>query len=159
MGRQAVLALDLAAEPQEQKHDHGPVLRCEPRQHYHTMGQCSFSHSRATIARRYDGPPTPPPEFRAIWNSRAELVRARQKLAQQLNDDARRKGTNLLSFALEDMNREWEAHAHHSKEDFNASESRRLRLVRKELLLHRRMCLLSSTAPIWTAGNTVLVWR
>ena len=101
------------------------------------------------------GPPTPPPELHTVWNSRAELVSARQKHKHQLIDDARRKGVHLLSFALGDMRRKWEDHFYHQKEDFHASESRRLRLVREDLLLQRRMCLLAAAhmGTNWVCHN------
>ena len=151
----AVLVWDHAAEPQEQKQDLGPAFTIQPRQHHHVLWQSSSFHSLPMIARRQDGPLTPPPELKVVWNSRAELVRGRHQQQQQLVDDARRKGVNLLAFALEDMSREWEDHSYHQKEDFNASESRRLRLIRKDLLLQRRMCLLAAThlGTNWVCHN------
>ena len=139
-----VLVWDHAGEPQEQKQDQSSLIRTEPFPHRRYMGHRSFSHQWATMVVSPQGPPTPPPELHTVWNSRAELVSARQKHKHQLIDDARRKGVHLLSFALGDMRRKWEDHFYHQKEDFHASESRRLRLVREDLLLQRRMCLLAA---------------
>ena len=144
-----VLVCDHVEEPQEQKQDRdiGSPIRTVPFSHRRHTEHRSFHYATprwTTVVVSPQGPPTPPPELHSVWESRAQLVSVRQRHQRRLGDDARQKGVHLLSFELTDNRRKWEDHFYHLKEDFHASESRRLRLVCDDLSLQRKMCELSA---------------
>ena len=102
--QEAVLTEDLATAPQEQKDDLGPVACGEPRHQFHnhfnqfSRGRCYTSSSQSfwsVIEKKKDAPPTPPPELWAVWDSQAHLVLERQRHADRLREDVRRKGLDL----------------------------------------------------------------
>ena len=125
------------------------------RRHFEPQQRRRSPHRWATMVAGPEGPPTPPPELYSVWNSRAELVSIRQKLQNQLFEEARQKGVYLMSFFLGGMRQKWEDYFYQQKEDFFDSESRRLLLVREDLALQKKMCQIAAShlGSTWVCHN------